>query len=124
MFAPDSFAVVKVRERHGADLFVILIADLRNADRTGHSWSCSREMSAEELARALEIEGLSPEAIGARRARPGSLPGGAGRIAYCLAAATIFRSMTFLAASIAGSSVSRRVEVPFSFRNCWMNESS
>jgi len=63
MFAPDSFAVVKVRERNGADLFVILIADLRNADRTGHSWSCSREMSAEELARALEIEGLSPEAI-------------------------------------------------------------
>ena len=32
MFAPDSFAVVKVRERNGADLFVILIADLRNAD--------------------------------------------------------------------------------------------
>jgi len=63
MFAPDSFAVVKVRERNGADLFVILIPDLRNADRTGHSWSCSREMSAEELARELEIEGLSPEAI-------------------------------------------------------------
>ena len=44
--------------------------------------------------------------------------------AYCLAAAIIFRSMTFLAASIAGSSVSRRVLVPFSLRNCWMNESS
>ena len=44
--------------------------------------------------------------------------------AYCLAAAIIFRSMTFLAASIAGSSVSRRVGVPFSLRNCWMNESS
>lgn len=44
--------------------------------------------------------------------------------AYCLAPATIFRSMTFLAASIAGSSVSRRVGVPFSLRNCWMNESS
>ena len=44
--------------------------------------------------------------------------------AYCLAAATIFRSMTFLAASIAGSSVNRRVLVPFSFRNCWMYESS
>ena len=44
--------------------------------------------------------------------------------AYCLAAATIFRSMTFLAVSIAGSSVSRRVGVPFSFRNCWMYESS
>jgi hypothetical protein len=44
--------------------------------------------------------------------------------AYGLAAATIFRSMTFLAASITGSSVSRRAEVPFSLRNCWMNESS
>ena len=31
--------------------------------RTGHSWSCSREMSAEDLARELELEGLSPEAI-------------------------------------------------------------
>ena len=55
-------------------------------------------------------------------------PGGEGRSeacgAYCLAAAIIFRSMTFLAASIAGSSVSRRVGVPFSLRNCWMYESS
>ena len=41
-----------------------------------------------------------------------------------LAAAKIFTSMTFLAASIAGSSVNRRVLVLFSLRNCWMNESS
>ena len=43
---------------------------------------------------------------------------------YYLAPTIIFTSMTFLAASIAGSSVSRRVDVPFSLRNCWMNESS
>jgi hypothetical protein len=38
--------------------------------------------------------------------------------AYDLAAAIIFRSMTLLAASIVGSSVNRRVGVPFSLRNC------
>jgi hypothetical protein len=63
MLAPSSYAVVKVRERNGADLFVILVADLENADRTGHSWSCSREMAAEELARELGAEGLTADAI-------------------------------------------------------------
>ena len=65
MFAPNSLAVVKVRERDGLDAFVILVADLQNADRTGHSWSCSREMTAEELARELRTEGLSADAIAA-----------------------------------------------------------
>ena len=65
MFAPNSLAVVKVRERDGLDAFVILVADLQNADRTGHSWTCSREMTAEELARELRAEGLSADAIAA-----------------------------------------------------------
>ena len=65
MFAPNSLAVVKVRERDGLDAFVILVADLQNADRTGHSWTCSREMTAEELARELRTEGLSADAIAA-----------------------------------------------------------
>ena len=65
MFAPNSLAVVKVRERDGLDAFVILVADLQNADRTGHSWTCSREMTAEELARELRTEGLSAAAIAA-----------------------------------------------------------
>lgn len=65
MFAPNSLAVVKVRERDGLDVFVILVSDLQNADRTGHSWTCSREMTGEELARELRAEGLSTDAIAA-----------------------------------------------------------
>ena len=65
MFTPESLAVVKVRERDGLDVFVFLVADLQNADRTGHSWVCSREMTLEELARELRAEGLSTDAIAA-----------------------------------------------------------